>query len=528
MCSPLGPRATGWFLPILISALVAGCYADKASPPANRAPTDANLPFIPPGNPDGNEDARDTQPGDAALLLDAARDTASLDGPGDAAADTQADRPAPSDGTQPDGADENGLSFDVSEELWSIVSGQTTDPSDLVLTNDSSRDLGSLSVTLIGPDADQFRLVGQCPQTLAAGSSCNMSVAFAPTSPGKKVATVTASGPADAGHPMVSLLGFAAGGPAALATLPDRLDFGAVTLTNDAIQDVTVINQGGTTIDSVAVMVEGAGYLASADDCVALEPAAQCTVFVTFTPASAGDLPGRLTLKGTPGGQATLELHGRGLDEPLLSVTPPVYNFVTVEPGKTAPPVELAVSNLGSRATGALSATLSGPDAASFAVLPGTCAGQPLPASATCTFGVTFTPTAAGGDQATLTVSSSDGLSVEVILLGSSGYQRLTITPRQQSFPALNIGTQSPPVSFTVRNVAADPSGTLAVRLTGLDAAEFETRDDQCTGHTLAHDQTCTLSVVFKPAMSGRRTAGVEVSGAVTWIVQAGVQGIGN
>jgi hypothetical protein len=65
------------------------------------------------------------------------------------------------------------------------------------------------------------------------------------------------------------------------------------------------------------------------------------------------------------------------------------------------------------------------------------------------------------------------------------------------------------------------------VRLTGTDLGDFETRDDQCTGHTLAADELCTLSAVFKPTMAGRRTAAIEVSGALNWTVQAGVQGSG-
>jgi hypothetical protein len=67
-----------------------------------------------------------------------------------------------------------------------------------------------------------------------------------------------------------------------------------------------------------------------------------------------------------------------------------------------------------------VSLSIGGPDASQFTITPGTdtCSAVALPAWATCTVELTFSPTAAGDFAATLAASASPGGTANAALSG--------------------------------------------------------------------------------------------------------------
>ncbi len=136
-------------------------------------------------------------------------------------------------------------------------------------------------------------------------------------------------------------------------------------------------------------------------------------------------------------------------------------------------------------------------------------------------------PTASGfsgdGGPATKATLNNDGLSVDAakqMLIADNGNNRirqtnmvpaLTASTTELNFPATKVGTSSAPMSVTITNIGADDQVLGTFSTTGPDSADFSIKTNTCTA-LLAPDLSCTVSVVFTPQATGKRTAFLKVS----------------
>src|SRR5262249_8376647 len=155
-------------------------------------------------------------------------------------------------------------------------------------------------------------------------------------------------------------------------------------------------------------------------------------------------------------------------------------DFGSVAIGQTSVTIKLVVTNGGATPTGVISAALSGPDAAQFAIASNACAGQPLAPGATCEVAVTLLPTSAAAKSASLGVTASPGGSASAALSGTAiAAGSLAIMPLTQDFGQVVAGNQSAPVTFTVKNTGQTMTGALgAAALGGSNAADFKIASD--------------------------------------------------
>src|SRR5262249_6518710 len=135
--------------------------------------------------------------------------------------------------------------------------GATSGTQVIVLSNPGSATLNISSITLTGPDASAFGLTNGCSTTLAAGSSCNLSANFRPSSSGPFTAAVTVTDDAGNSPQSASLsgTGMPASTPQAVLT-PTSLPFGSQLVGGSSIAQVLALsNPGNATLNINSISV---------------------------------------------------------------------------------------------------------------------------------------------------------------------------------------------------------------------------------------------------------------------------------
>jgi hypothetical protein len=170
--------------------------------------------------------------------------------------------------------------------------GTTSAAQTITLSNGGT---ASLAITSIAASGD-YAQTNTCGASLAAGANCTISVTFSPTAAGARTGAITVTDNAAGSPQTASLTGAgAAVGPSA-ALSPTSLTFASQTVgTTSAAQAITLSN-GGTaalTISSIAAT----GDYAQTNNCgTSLAAGANCSISVTFTPATTGTRTGAITV----------------------------------------------------------------------------------------------------------------------------------------------------------------------------------------------------------------------------------------
>jgi hypothetical protein len=86
-----------------------------------------------------------------------------------------------------------------------------------------------------------------------------------------------------------------------------------------------------------------------------------------------------------------------------------------------------------------------------------------------------------------------------------------TVSPIALTYAAQSVGTTSVAKTVTLENNLSTALTLKTFTFTGTDPGDFEVSAHTC-GATLAAKSSCTISVVFKPKATGRRTATLNVS----------------
>jgi FtsP/CotA-like multicopper oxidase with cupredoxin domain len=389
-------------------------------------------------------------------------------------------------------------------------------PRAVVVGNAGSAPAQALTYGLAGPNAADFRVTGTtCGATLAAGATCSVTVAFAPSAQGEETATLTLSA-SDGVNPTAPVTIALQGSNLvpALALAPAALAFADQLVgTTGATQQLTVRNAGGAPVRVTAVNVTGdAAAFAVTTNCVGtLAPGRTCTVNVGFRPSASGPAAATLSLASNDPAPApnTAALSGTGV-APVASVSPASLLF-TAPLNVTSARQTLTVANTGTAPLALTGFTLAGTGAAFFART--TTCPPSLAAGASCTVDVTFTPTVYGGvltKTATLAVAvAAPATSPTVPLSGTIDVPTFTLTPAALAFPKQPVGTTSPPQTVLLANTGTAPLALRGITLGGAGRGSFA-QTNTC-GAVVAAGATCSIDVTFRPTAAGARTATVNV-----------------
>jgi len=320
--------------------------------------------------------------------------------------------------------------------------GSTSAAQTVTLTNQGSQPLAITSIADLGAAAADYARPagaagGTCPTaagSLAALSSCTVTVTFTPTAAGARNATLrfTDNHNGVAGSTQdVTLAGTGIAGIPGASVTPGELTYAARTVGSpSASQSVTLTNTGGAPLAIASITRVGANpgdfgrpAGAAGGTCPtgagSLAAAASCTVTTTFTPTAAGVRTATLRFTdnagGTAGTQQTVTLSGTGIaTAPAIAVNPTSQNFGNNSVGLLGILGVSRTFTVSSTGTGNLvfpagAVTLIGTNANNFALTANNCTGSTRAPGATCRITVRFRALAPANENkvATLRIASN-------------------------------------------------------------------------------------------------------------------------
>jgi sugar lactone lactonase YvrE len=406
----------------------------------------------------------------------------------------------------------------------SLTVGSTSPQLVLTLTNTSNVSLHTAGSLSSSPAFVLLATATGCVDTtvLAPGGSCNLTVNFSPTAVGAVTGTISIA--SEAGTDTVTLTGT---GQAPTATLtPAAYNFGNVTVGGTSSQLVLKFTNTSTitlhpgnanaTVDLKYLSTAATTCTGSAGSTVvALAPGASCNLAVEFAPTTVGTQTGIVSIP-SEAGNTSATLSGTGI-APTATLTPASYNFGDVTVGSTSSQLVLTFTNT-SGATlhpGNASGTLPGLQFLATAAT--TCTGSAgstvvaLAPGASCNLAVEFAPTTAETQTGVVSIPSEAGTtSASITGTGVAPAPPPTVSPATLSFGNVTVGATSAAQTVTITNPA-----TFALTLTsiGLNGSGFSIQPAGTTcksGPAIAAGASCTLSVIFTPAVAGA------VSGSLT------------
>jgi hypothetical protein len=392
-----------------------------------------------------------------------------------------------------------------SADFGSVVKGASSStPTVITVTNRGVAT--SLSPSATGPFAITGTTCGTLGAAGTAAGTCTISLSFTPTAVGPASGTliVTTTGVS------VTLTGTGVAPGSFIVT--DKVDLGQVLVNAKATGAVTV--SATTAVTGLSCALSGADITADATKvCPAtLAAGATCTVGFTFQSATAGSKNDAVVCSAT-GVTQTTTIVADVVTPASLAFQPPATVAVSAPVGSAGSPVSFTLVNSGGAASGALTVTPSGADAAQF-VIDNQCV-LPLTALNFCKINVTFKPTTAGAKVLTLTVTDANAVATAAPLVATVNGTAtppgsLTLTGAATDFGTVAVGAASAPaLVFTLTNPGASDTSTVTVATSD---PQFVITSNACNGVPLAAGKTCNVSVVFKPSAAGAANANLSAS----------------
>jgi len=293
----------------------------------------------------------------------------------------------------------------------------------------------------------------------------------------------------------------------------------------------------------------------------------ECIVLLDFYPQSTlGNKTGILTITGSAGGSATVNLSGtasgpltfssEALDTTKNAITFPDTEVGTVKLDESADLITetVVVTNYGTTAQGPLSFTVTGANSAEFATVMDNCSDKTLDAFGcskstetdlcnSCSMSFIMIPASAGAKTALLTVTSGT-LSSQVTFSGNgtqgqTSTNPISVAPTSKDFGNVAIKAPSAYQTFTVTLSGTTETGDIDYGLWGTNCVNsayacngFEIAQAAGSGPDAvgtcgisdtrhlggANPTSCTIKVRFNPAALQDGTAGLDPNDVGLWV----------
>jgi hypothetical protein len=372
----------------------------------------------------------------------------------------------------------------------------------------------TFNVNSIAASGD-YSQTGTCSgAVLNAGQSCTSTVTFTPVITGSIPGDLTINDTTTGAPHVVSLTGT---GQLAV-TMSGNLSFAATNVGSTApAQNMTITNNQSSALTyNFATSGDYSAVGNGASPCNGtLNAKAKCTVAVSFTPTTNGQIKGTLTI--TPTGSSTPiavgGMTGTGQNGPTspLTFSPASQSFgnvvlnSTISKTTTIKNVSAAAINISSIAgSGYFTAAPSG----------ATPCGGNLNAGASCTVTVTYTPPIVGSNIGAVTVVDNASIGTQVQNLAGTGVLAVTMSPTSIAFGTVSVGSTSAVKVVTVTNNVTTSVPINSVLASGDFVAT--TGGSLPCGSTIPANGICTLGVQFSPTVTG------SLSGVLTLSYAAG------
>ena len=346
----------------------------------------------------------------------------------------------------------------------------TIGPAQIVtLTNNGT---AALSITKIVASTG-FSQTNSCGTSVAAGSSCTISIRFKPTSAMLQTGTITVTDSAPTSPQTINLRGTGVNNAIAFSTTSLNAGTQLVNTASGPVA-VTVTNISGApvTVDSIVAT----GDFTQTNSCVSPlspTPATACRIDVVFKPTAAGTREGTVTITDSaPGSPHVVQLTGVG-GVSSLTFSPTTLTFGNINLGRKSAAKNVTVTNNGSSPITFLGITSNGDYAET-----NTC-GSSLAVGGTCTLTVTFTPSGSGKRNGRVTFNDTDPSNLQTLTLSGVGVvpaSTVAVSPRadtltsqqSQQYSATINGVSSNAVTWAVDGVLGGNTSVGTISTTGL------------------------------------------------------------
>jgi hypothetical protein len=395
----------------------------------------------------------------------------------------------------------------------------TTSGAQTVTVTNTGTDTLTFSSVGIATGSAHFGQANGCA-SVPVGGTCSASVTFTPTATGPLTGTLafTHNG---GGIALVDLSGT---GQAPSATL-GGLNFGNVNAGSSATLNATLTNTGIAPITVTApsaASVTGTGFSFVSTTCgTQLAAGGTCTTSVRFAPTAGGAYTGSLAI-ATGAGTKSASLAGNG-SQAVLSFSYELggttVHWGNKQVGGAYNSATVTLANSGNLAATGLSVTPSAP----WTLTSNTCSSS-LAAGASCTFLMTFNPTAVQAYSGAVTASAAvSSVTNQMNMTGSGVAQSATLsTP---SFAPTPVGSSST-ATATLANTGVGPLAVTVPSAASVTGAGYSFASTTCT-NSLAASSSCAIVVRFSPSATGSASGTLTVgTGAGSKAVSLGSTGI--
>jgi hypothetical protein len=328
-------------------------------------------------------------------------------------------------------------------------------------------------------------------------------------------------------------------------------DFGTVATGGTAQKIFTVTNAGSFTASSMVgtgltapFAFKGGTYPGTGGNCGAtLNPAATCTIVVTYSPTATGTQSDAIDMDyydGAGNQTSSRAVQGTGAAPATLTISDgPGFNYGTVANGSSTDKSFTITNSGGVTASGISGGGLAAPfsfKGGSYPGTGGTCAAT-LASTASCTVTVTYNPTANGNQTDAVEVAYNDGVTGQSVSRSIEGTAVAPASITISDGPTFNFGGvangSSNDKTFTLTNsgafTAASMTGTgLAAPYTFKGGGGYPGSGGTCST-TLNAAATCTIVVTFAPTISATHNDTIDIgfnNGATTQTSSRDVTGI--
>ncbi|MGO4880372.1 MAG: FG-GAP-like repeat-containing protein [Bryobacteraceae bacterium] len=324
-----------------------------------------------------------------------------------------------------------------------------------------------------------------CPATLAAGSSCQVQLAYnAAPYVGDVTANLTFYG--NAGGSLIDEENYSLVGNnlVSLGALSGKLAFpNTVMGTTSASMTETLESNGSEALAISSITIQpgtNAGpndFKIVSNSCGAqLAENAACQIAVTFTPSTEKAETATLTVADNNSNQSTnqtAKLTGTGVgpNVPDLTFSTNSLAFGNLQVGQTSGTASAVVTNIGADPVVFTAVAITGTNPTDFALVAGanacTYGSSSLAAGATCNVYVTFAPKTNGALSAAVTLTDNNlgvsGATQAISLSGSAGYP----APFLDSLSPVSLLSSAANGGFTLTLEGANFNSASVVRLNG-------------------------------------------------------------
>jgi hypothetical protein len=202
------------------------------------------------------------------------------------------------------------------------IIGTTSSVQVVTLVNNSTGSLNVDDAKIVGADPNDFVIVSQdCAGNLIPpGSNCTISVGFAPTAIGTRVAELVVTDDLIGSPRIVALNGQGLPPAPLICASVSSVDFGSVPIgATSAVQSIVITNCGTQVLDIYSVGLTGANagdYVINGNGCgQGILVGASCTIDVSFAPTTNGQRSAALSISSnSPLSPSTVGLTGAGVN----------------------------------------------------------------------------------------------------------------------------------------------------------------------------------------------------------------------